>query len=159
MQGGIKKLARALAIGSVVALTAAPVMVIADASNPMYAPKKKKAQAKPRTQAKPRAQTKAKAHAKPMVKTAKMAPANDFVPSYSPPNPAPMPVAQPVYTPPVPVASAPISTPVMAAAPVAAPVAKAGTSSLLLGALALAGIIGGGLLIADASDEDQPVSP
>ena len=154
-----KSLGKALAIGSAVLLTATPVVVIADASNPMYMPKKKKPQAKKRAETKARTQTKPKAQAKPMAKPAPKAPVNDFVPSYAPPTPAPAPVAAPAptYVPaPAPVAAAPAP---VAAPATTAPVAKAGGKNWLVGLLAVAGLVGGGILVADALDEDEPTSP
>ena len=157
---GFKSIAKALAIGSAVALTATPVVLIADASNPMYTPKKKKSQVKARSNVKarqnvkPKSQAKAKSNVRPRAQAPK-APVNDFVPSYSPPNPPMVQAPVPAYTPPVPVASAPV----LAAPVAAAPSAAIGAPNYLLGALALAGLVGGGLLIADAVSEDEPVSP
>ncbi len=132
------------AIGAAVALSivAVPVIVQADASNPVYTPKKKK-----KAMAKPRAK------AKPVVRRAP-APA---------PQPAPEPVVYtpepaPVYTPPPP---PPVYTPPPPPAPVvtapAAPVATSGGGSgWLLGALAGLAAVGGVIL---ATNGDKATSP
>ncbi len=129
-----------IAAGAVaLSMVAAPVIVQADSSNPVYVPKKKmKAQVKPRAKAKP---VMRKPAPKPMVQE----------PVYSPPPP-------PVYTPPpAPVYTPPPPPPPPAPAPVAAaPVAKAGGNGLLVGLLGAAAVVGGILLV---SGDDKPSSP
>jgi hypothetical protein len=126
------------------AVTAVPVAVLADASNPVFVPKKK---------AKPKARKAAPKTRKAVVKpAAQPAPAAATVytpppaPVYSPP-PAPAPAPAPVYSPP----------PAPAPAPVAAPMAKSGGNGILLGLLGAAAIIG--LVIASTGNDDSPTSP
>jgi hypothetical protein len=138
------KTAKIVGATSALAITAVPVAVLADASNPVFTPKKKvKAKAKPR-----RAIAKARSvAAKPVAKPAPVAVAAP-APVYTPP-PVPVytPPPAPVYTPP------PVVVPAAPAAPVAA--AKGG-NGLLLGALGAAAAIAGVVL---ATSKDKPASP
>ncbi len=132
------------ALGAICALSLImPAAIYADASNPVYTPKKK-AKAKPKARAKARPAMKAK----PVVQQA---------PVYTPPpEPVYTPPPAPVYTPPppAPVVYTPPPAPVPAAPVVAA--AKGGISPLLyiLGAAAVAGGI-----YAATSGGDGPTSP
>ena len=129
-------------IGAAVALSvvAVPVIVQADASNPVYTPKKKKAAVKPRAKKKAVAR-------RPMARPApRPAPAEPMVESIAPPAPEPqyVPPPAPEYVPP-----APQPTP----APPPAPVAKSGGNGLLIGLLGAAAVAGG-ILLATSGDND-----
>jgi outer membrane biosynthesis protein TonB len=138
------RLVAALAALSVVSV---PVMVMADASNPVYVPKKKAKKVKAKVKAK------RKAVAKPRMVKPVQAPEPVMAPEpvYTPPAPEPVytPAPEPVYTPP------PVAAPTPA--PIPAPVASSGGGSgWLLGLLGAAAAIGGIVL---ASGEDTPTSP
>jgi outer membrane biosynthesis protein TonB len=139
------RLVAALAALSVVSV---PVMVMADASNPVYMPKKKAKVVKAKAKAK------RKAVAKPKMVKPVQAPEPVYTapePVYTPPAPEPVytPAPEPVYTP----APAPAPAP----APIPAPVASSGGGSgWLLGLLGAAAAIGGIVL---ASGDSTPTSP
>jgi hypothetical protein len=138
------KTAKIIGATTALGLTALPVAVLADASNPVYMPKKK-AKPKPRKAApKPR-----RAAAKPVAQTAPVE-ATVYtpppVPVYTPPPPPPA----PVYTPPPP--PAPVTP-----APAAAPVAKSGGNGMLLGLLGAAAALGA--ILALSGGDDSPTSP
>ncbi len=134
-------------IGGTVALSVVgvPVAVLADASNPIYVPKKKAAaKAKPKARV---AKAKPRAVAKPVAQPP-MIEAPVYTPTPAPVyTPAPPPPPAPVYTPPPPVAPA----------PVAAPVAAKGGNGWLLGLLGAAAVVGG-IVLASGGD-DSPTSP
>jgi hypothetical protein len=131
-------------------LIAVPVIVQADASNPIFAPKPKKKAVKAKA-SKPRAAVKSVARKpapRPVVN-------EQAAVSFSAPNPVAAPA--PVFTPPpapAPVFAAPAAP--VAAAPVAA--AVKGGSNWLLAALAAAAIVGGIVVGAD-NQADTPTSP
>jgi hypothetical protein len=135
-------------IGAAVALSvvSVPVIVQADASNPVYTPKKKKASVKPRAKKKAVAR-------RPMARPApRPAPVEERVESIAPPAPEPVytpaPV-EPAYVPPAP-------EPVVAAPAAVEPVAKSGGNGLLIGLLGAAAVAGGILLA--TSGDDSPAS-
>ena len=112
-----------------------PAVIYADASNPVYAQKKK-----------------AKMKAKPHKRTARAKPAMREV-AVQQPAPAYTPPPEPAYTPPPAEAPAPApvySAPVQPAPPPAAPVATGGGSGVLLAVLGAAAVVGGIVLVADA---------
>ncbi len=128
------------------AVLSVPVIVIADASNPVYTPKKH-AKAKPAVR---------HAKAKPV---AHQAPAPAPEPTYTPaPEPAytPPPAPEPAYTPPPPppVAYTPPPVPAAPAAPVVE--ASSGGSGWLLGLLGAAAVIGGIVLAAGSGSSTSP---
>jgi hypothetical protein len=125
------------------AVVGVPVAVLADASNPIYVPRKK-AKAKPKARV---AKAKPRAVVKPMAQPPVME-----APVYTPP-PAP------VYTPPPPPPPAPVYTPPppVAPAPVAAPVAAQGGNGWIFGLLGAAAVVGG-IVLASGGD-DSPTSP
>jgi hypothetical protein len=133
-------------LGAAVALSvvAVPVIVQADSSNPVYAPKKKKAAVKQRAKKKSVAR-RAVERAPRVVEVAEQR-----VESIAPPAP------QPEYIPPPPAPEVMAPAAEVAQAPVeAAPVAKSGGNGLLVGLLGAAAVVGGILL---ATGGDNPAS-
>lgn len=134
-------------LGAAVALSvvAVPVIVQADASNPVYTPKKKKMAIKPRAKKKAISR-------RPMARPEpRVAQVEQRVESIAPPAPEPAyvpPAPEPAYVPPAP-------EPVSAPAAAAAPVAKSGGNGLLIGLLGAAAVAGGVLLATGGNDNPR----
>lgn len=124
------KTAKIIGATTLLAVAGAPVALLADASNPIYVPKKKKVKAK--------AKPVRKAAPKPVVQQKPVI--TQQPPVYTPPPP-------PVYTPPPP----PVAT------GVAAKAAKGG-SGWLYGLAGAAAVIAG-ILLTTGNDNDTPTSP
>jgi hypothetical protein len=138
------KTAKIIGATTLLAVAGAPVALLADASNPIYVPKKKKVKAK--------AKPVRKAAPKPVVQQKPVI--TQQPPVYTPPPPPPPP-PPPVYTPPPPPVYTPPPPPVTTG--VAVKAAKGGSGWLY--GLAGAAAVVAGILLTTGNDNDTPASP
>ena len=141
------KTAKIIGATTLLAVAGAPVALLADASNPIYVPKKKKVKAK--------AKPVRKAAPKPVVQQKPVITQQPPVYTPPPPPPTPPPPPPPVYTPPPPPVYTPPPPPV--ATGVAAKAAKGGSGWLY--GLAGAATVIAGIILATSNGNDTPASP